>query len=124
MKQLILERTRASRDDHSFAGQQHRDQIRVGFARTGAGLHQQMFAPLQGFVDAGRHLLLRGTRLEPRQSPGYRTMGPENAVKIRHLTYSTNGLHAKSLSCVQTGRCSRVKAQIAAPERYNWSPTL
>jgi hypothetical protein len=61
---LFLEVLGAGRDEHRFALEDRRDEIREGLAGAGARFGEQHAAVFEHAGDGTRHLTLRGTGLE------------------------------------------------------------
>ena len=84
MVELILERARASRDDHVSAREQCRDEIRKRLAGAGAGFDHQGLECCERLANAASHLELLGTRCKARQAPGQRSFRAQNIVAVFH----------------------------------------
>jgi hypothetical protein len=62
VEKLFLQILRASGDDHTLAGPNHRHQIRKSFACAGTGLHDEVTLFFQRLLDRLRHLQLAASK--------------------------------------------------------------
>ncbi len=84
-EQLILQRARAGRDQHTRAAQQRRHQVSEGLAGAGARLHHQGFACGKRVGYALRHEQLFAPHFEIRQRLLEGSAMTENVLKIQHV---------------------------------------